>query len=139
MSQTRSVVSEDRIGCGSNRPGHDPHPIQVLQIAPQRPHHAVEDLDITGATSVRLRVDGDWQSLRNHHTDRVLAAWQSRTGTAWWVPAARLLRIEHKGGHPCFDLASDGRYEPCLPAAPAPPHASDPARQTDPLGRQQRS
>ena len=110
---------EGRAGCGSNRPGHDPHWIQVTRVAPHRPHLVVEDLRVAGATGVRLRVDGRWQWFGNHRADRVLDAWQRRTGTAWWVPAARLLRIECEDGHPCFDLASSSRLEPCVAAAAA--------------------
>lgn len=102
--------------CGSHRPGHDPHWIQVTRVAPHRPHHVVEDLRIAGATGVRLRVDGGWQWFGNHRPDRVLDAWQRRTGAAWWVPEARLLRIECDGGHPCFDLGSSSRLEPCAAA-----------------------
>jgi hypothetical protein len=121
---TKRAASGGSSGCGSNRPGHDPHFIQVLRVAPQRPHHAVEDLDITGSTGVLLRVDGVWLRLNNHRNGRVLAAWHNRGGAGWWVPEARLLRIEHKDGNPCFDLAPDSQYRPCTPAGTVPPAVS---------------
>lgn len=106
---------EGRITCGSHAAGHDPHWIQVLRVAPDRPHLAVEDLAVGGGSAVRLRVGGRWERLHNHRPDRVLEAWQGRRGPAWWIPGARLLRIEHGGTAPCFDLAS-APIEPCAVA-----------------------
>ena len=107
---------EGRTVCGSHRPGHDPHWIQVLRVAPQHPRITVEDLRVSGTTGVHLRIDGGWQRFGNHRPDRVLDAWRDRTGSAWWIPGARLLRIEGDGGDPCFDLGPSTRVEPCAAA-----------------------
>jgi hypothetical protein len=115
---TKRAASGGSSGCGSNRPGHDPHFIQVLRVAPQRPHHAVEDLDITGSTGVLLRVDGVWLRLNNHRNGRVLAAWHNRGGVVGPRSSATAYRAQRRqpvlrpGARQPVQAVYPGRHRP---------------------------
>jgi hypothetical protein len=99
-----------RLRCGSFTAGHEPHWIQVLRVAPDRPAHEVTMLDALGGTKLQVTVgagrDREQHAVHNHAPADVLHAWAWRTGPARWTPGAALLTIEVGDAHPCFSVAA---------------------------------
>jgi hypothetical protein len=91
--------------CGSYRHGHDVHWIQALKVAPRHPGLTVDDIDAPGDDVVRLLVEGAQRRLHHHAPQRIIAAWEARTGVATWIPGAVLLQIPHARGTACFSVS----------------------------------
>ena len=104
--------------CGIFRRGHDVHRIPIIRLAGRYASSPVDGIDAPGGDVVRLSIAGRQHRLHNHAPADVVAAWETRTGTAMWTPGASLLQIPRPGGVAYFSFSwespgpcSDARTE----------------------------
>ena len=123
IEHTEDTVAVHHSGtssCGSHRPGHDPHWIQVLRVAQRGTPVAVRDVRLVDPVSIELDVDtvpgseGSGRETlvrRNHDAVQVAATWQ-RHGQGRLVHGASLLQIGPPTGMASFSVAGD-ELGPC--------------------------
>jgi hypothetical protein len=112
------VAKRPATRCGTFRPGHDVHFLQVTNVAPHHPAVPIEVIDAPGDDVVRVDVAGVLQRLHNHAAPEVIAAWDVRIGPATWTPAATLLFIPTRDGERYFNLSVEP-LTTCPKAKPA--------------------
>ena len=101
--------------CGTYAPGHDPHWIQVLRVAPRGVPRPVHDVRLLDATTVELDVDlvdgavdgAQWETVvrRNHDAVRLHRAWEG-TQEGRLISGASLLQLGPASGAATFSVAA---------------------------------
>ena len=121
--------------CRLHLPGHDPHWIQVLKVAPNRGHvfgalSAEPDPDTPGQWLFRFTPDltlahtlphNDCTevALFNHDPQRLVAALGAFGEVGRWIPDASIFQLEHPGGWYTFALSAEP-VGSCQPRGIAP-------------------
>jgi hypothetical protein len=116
--------------CRLHLPGHNPHWIQVLKVAPNRGHvfgalNAELDPDRPGQWLFRFRADLTLAhtlpdkdciavALFNHDPQRLMAALEALDQVGRWIPGVRIFQLQHPGGWYTFDLSAEP-VGPCQP------------------------
>jgi|AntAceMinimDraft_1070359.scaffolds.fasta_scaffold192370_2 hypothetical protein len=114
--------------CLSHLPGHNPHWIQVLRVAPQHDWvdgslHAERLSDYEDSWVFRFTPNLSVKHtlskkkcveimLFNHDPDRLIAALDLLGELGHWIPGVHLFQIEHEEGELTFDM-SPKPVSPC--------------------------
>ena len=134
-------VSSDRVDlppsrdCRLHLPGHDPHWIQVLKVAPKCGHvfgplNAEPDPDRPGQWLFRFTPDLSLAhtlpdddcltvALFNHDPQRLVAALGAFGAVGRWIPGVRIFQLQHPGGWYTFDMSAEP-VGSCQPRGIAP-------------------
>jgi hypothetical protein len=105
-----AVTHGDQRRCGSYKPGHEPHHIQVrLSRRPGETSPAPVRLgEVQDDGTFTVEVHGEVAELWTHDPARLRALADRAPGSITWQPRWRLLRV----GSYCFNVATAADGEP---------------------------